>query len=74
MPDSSQDDAAERISLHGQDPEAVLRALLAVDPNSESLAEEESAPDDRCTVEGWGAGRVERCTLPANHLGTHQLG
>lgn len=67
---------AEAISLHGHDPEEVLRALLQVDPDSEPVSGEQKpqADDGRCTVEGWGAGRVERCRLPAEHLGVHQYG
>jgi hypothetical protein len=34
----------ERISLHGHDPETVLRALLKVDPDSEPAQSEQ---DDR---------------------------
>jgi hypothetical protein len=32
----------ERISLHGHDPEEVLRALLAVDPDSEPVEPDEA--------------------------------
>src|SRR5271165_955365 len=34
----------ERISLHGHDPEEVLRALLAVDPDSEPAEDEPPTP------------------------------
>jgi hypothetical protein len=37
------DHEEERISLHGHDPEEVLRALLKVDPNSEPVEEKPPA-------------------------------
>lgn len=36
-------DSDKRVSLHGQDPEAVLKALLKVDPEAEP-AEDDPAP------------------------------
>jgi hypothetical protein len=67
-------DNEERISLHGHDPELILQALLQVDPEAETVVEGGPKPDERCAAEGWGAGRVERCTLPPNHIGPHRLG
>lgn len=52
MPDTPDNTDDERVSLHGHDPEEVLRALLAVDPNSEpvigeSTSEESPPPSAR---------------------------
>lgn len=48
-------DRDERVGMHGVDPEAVLRALLQVDPESEPVAE-----DDERTDEGKILGDEDR--------------
>jgi hypothetical protein len=60
MPDKPTKAADERISLHGHDPEEVLRALLAVDPDSK--------PAESCPKTWQG----KRCKLKAGHFGPCQ--
>jgi len=48
MPGKRNDDRDERVTMHGADPEAVLRALLQVDPDSDPVDDgEDDVPDDK---------------------------
>ncbi|HLH14684.1 MAG TPA: hypothetical protein VKV16_07820 [Solirubrobacteraceae bacterium] len=76
-----------RVSLAPLTGEEALRALLAVDPESEPVEEDtdeteeseavaeggSSAADDRCPTTGWGANGVQRCIHKAGHLGSCQF-
>jgi len=39
-------DSGERVSLDGLDPEAALRALLAIQPDDDGLADEHDGDED----------------------------
>lgn len=81
-PMADEKDRELRVSLQPLTGEEALRALLAVDPNSEPVQAEEEpgeadAPgeseettegDDRCPVEGWGVNEVQRCVHRVGHV------